>query len=95
MRLANCAGDIIVLKCTRRHKCTLYSYHSHTPVGRPLDTTDEGEVYAVQYFSSRVYCISKMFLELPQFAKCCFCMPLRGGVLTFGYLKMPDRPWTS
>ncbi|CAH0727193.1 unnamed protein product, partial [Brenthis ino] len=33
MRLANCAGDIIVLKCTRRHKCTLYSYHSHTPVG--------------------------------------------------------------
>ncbi|CAH0722912.1 unnamed protein product, partial [Brenthis ino] len=39
MRLANCAGDIIVLKCTRRHKCTLYSYHSHTPVGRPLDTT--------------------------------------------------------
>ncbi|CAH0720001.1 unnamed protein product, partial [Brenthis ino] len=41
MRLANCAGDIIVLKCTRRHKCTLYSYHSHTPVGRPLDTTGE------------------------------------------------------
>ncbi|CAH0714677.1 unnamed protein product, partial [Brenthis ino] len=40
MRLANCAGDIIVLKCTRRHKCTLYSYHSHTPVGRPLDTTE-------------------------------------------------------
>ncbi|CAH0720834.1 unnamed protein product, partial [Brenthis ino] len=41
MRLANCAGDIIVLKCTRRHKCTLYSYHCHTPVGRPLDTTSE------------------------------------------------------
>ncbi|CAH0714421.1 unnamed protein product, partial [Brenthis ino] len=41
LRLANCAGDIIVLKCTRRHKCTIYSYHSHTPVGRLLDTTGE------------------------------------------------------
>ncbi|CAH0722818.1 unnamed protein product, partial [Brenthis ino] len=25
----------------RRHKCTLYSCHSHTPVGRQLDTTSE------------------------------------------------------
>ncbi|CAH0719233.1 unnamed protein product, partial [Brenthis ino] len=41
MRIVNCAGDIIVLKCTRRHKCTLYSCHSHTLVGRPLDTTSE------------------------------------------------------
>ncbi|CAH0721687.1 unnamed protein product, partial [Brenthis ino] len=43
LRLANGAGDIIVLKCTRRHKCTLYSYYSHIPVGRPLDTTGESQ----------------------------------------------------
>ncbi|CAH0726745.1 unnamed protein product, partial [Brenthis ino] len=29
-----------------------------------------------------------MFCELPQFTRCCFCMPLRRGVLTFGYLNI-------
>ncbi|CAH0726748.1 unnamed protein product, partial [Brenthis ino] len=29
-----------------------------------------------------------MFCELPQFARCCLCMPLRWGVLTFGYLNI-------
>ncbi|CAH0726751.1 unnamed protein product, partial [Brenthis ino] len=29
-----------------------------------------------------------MFCEIPQFARCCFCMPLRRGVLAFGYLNI-------
>ncbi|KAI5643293.1 hypothetical protein NE865_04711 [Phthorimaea operculella] len=27
-----------------------------------------------------------MFCEIPDFGRCCFCMPLRRGVLVFGYL---------
>ncbi|CAH0726749.1 unnamed protein product, partial [Brenthis ino] len=29
-----------------------------------------------------------MFCELPQFGRCCFCLPLRRGVLAFGYLNI-------
>lgn len=29
-----------------------------------------------------------MFCELPEFGRCCFCMPLRKGVLVFGYLNI-------
>ncbi|CAH0727418.1 unnamed protein product, partial [Brenthis ino] len=32
-----------VHKCTSRLKCTLYSCHSHTPMGRLFDTTSESE----------------------------------------------------
>ncbi|CAH2090116.1 unnamed protein product [Euphydryas editha] len=29
-----------------------------------------------------------MFCELPEFGRCCFCMPLRRGILVFGYLNI-------
>ncbi|XP_023951469.1 uncharacterized protein LOC112055533 [Bicyclus anynana] len=29
-----------------------------------------------------------MFCEIPVFGRCCFCMPLRRGILTFGYLNI-------
>ncbi|XP_041981467.1 uncharacterized protein LOC121734900 [Aricia agestis] len=29
-----------------------------------------------------------MFCEIPKFARCCFCLPLRQGILTFGYLNI-------
>ncbi|OWR45602.1 uncharacterized protein LOC133318772 [Danaus plexippus] len=29
-----------------------------------------------------------MFCEIPEFGRCCFCMPLRRGILVFGYLNI-------
>ncbi|XP_038212760.1 uncharacterized protein LOC119832985 [Zerene cesonia] len=29
-----------------------------------------------------------MFCEIPEFGRCCMCMPLRRGILTFGYINV-------
>lgn len=29
-----------------------------------------------------------MYCDLPEFGRCCFCMPLRKGVLVFGYINL-------
>ncbi|XP_026500900.2 uncharacterized protein LOC113404256 [Vanessa tameamea] len=29
-----------------------------------------------------------MFCDIPEFGRCCFCMPLRKGILVFGYLNL-------